>query len=608
MPKMSALSYKLKGRLTGAIKHWFGKSSHTDADRNRSQTTPEHTTGSGDASPQTQTTQHASAQVSAYALALPLQTIVNQLPPELQSRVTVKGRNVSISVPMQTILPQLAHGSVKISFGELRTLAPGVFSAATDRDHVLVQLPLAEILSRINPAILRRRQNQKRLEVPDDIAGPFDDYGKSVFISAPEPTPQVVRQPAPTATVSHAQPVIEAATPKRAAQQAQIPQQPQPVPKQTAPRTTAPIQQQTLHSRAAAVQKTTAPTPGAQRQTGPVAPQPAAHAPAAQAQPKPVHRPEPSGAAGPKEDVLLVSLAQISEGWPELVKQEIAISNLSRAFAALPIKFVEAGLKQARLTCTWKQLRSWLRPPQPKDAGSMCDDISLELPLRIVAPLFLARNPQTRPQKKVTYDTEIPDVFYTPDSAPKPDIAMLEQPASDAEPSDSAIQEPQSVEAKQQEPVPETDYYIWHDEKETPLEPAQVFKKGSTSPSTDFLKRFAPPNEIVARAVALDGVVGALIALPDGLLVAAEVPPEFNADTLAAFLPQMFARVSQCTKELRMGQLNNLNFTVGNVPWRIFKIGAIFFAAFGRAGVPLPTAQLAALAAELDRKPRQSAY
>ena len=41
-------------------------------------------------------------------------------------------------------------------------------------------------------------------------------------------------------------------------------------------------------------------------------------------------------------------------------------------------------------------------------------------------------------------------------------------------------------------------------------------------------------------------------------------------------------------------------FTVGNIPWKIFRVNAIYFAAFGRAGQPLPTAQLAGLAAELD--------
>ena len=92
--------------------------------------------------------------------------------------------------------------------------------------------------------------------------------------------------------------------------------------------------------------------------------------------------------------------------------------------------------------------------------------------------------------------------------------------------------------------------------------------------------------------------------LLDGLMVASRLSPDLNGDTLAAFLPQIFSKISQCTKELRMGELNNVNFTVGNVPWKIFRVNAIFFAAFGRAGEPLPTAQLAALASELDHRPK----
>ena len=121
-------------------------------------------------------------------------------------------------------------------------------------------------------------------------------------------------------------------------------------------------------------------------------------------------------------------------------------------------------------------------------------------------------------------------------------------------------------------------------------------------PATDFTSRYATPKEIIERALALPGVVGALVALPDGLRVASQVPADLNADTLAAFLPQIFDRVGQSTRELRMGSLNNFNFTVGNVPWRIFRVNAVYFAAFGSAGEALPSAQLAALAAELDRK------
>ena len=126
----------------------------------------------------------------------------------------------------------------------------------------------------------------------------------------------------------------------------------------------------------------------------------------------------------------------------------------------------------------------------------------------------------------------------------------------------------------------------------------------NSSPGTKFIAKYATPNEIVSRAAGLDGVAGALIALPDGLMVASRLPSDLNGDTLAAFLPQIFGKVNQCTKELRMGELNNVNFTVGNIPWKIFRVNAIFFAAFGRAGEPLPTAQLAALAADLDHKPK----
>jgi len=122
--------------------------------------------------------------------------------------------------------------------------------------------------------------------------------------------------------------------------------------------------------------------------------------------------------------------------------------------------------------------------------------------------------------------------------------------------------------------------------------------------TTEWVRRVTTPAEVVNRAVSLPGVAGALVALPDGLSVAGQVPAQYNSETLAAFLPQIYTKVSQCTQELRMGALNNLSFTVGQVPWKIFRVNNLFFAAFGRAGEPLPTAQLAALAAELDRKPK----
>ena len=115
--------------------------------------------------------------------------------------------------------------------------------------------------------------------------------------------------------------------------------------------------------------------------------------------------------------------------------------------------------------------------------------------------------------------------------------------------------------------------------------------------------RRATPGEIVRRAMALPGVAGVIVALPDGLSVASQAPEGVDADMLAAFVPQILDRASQSVAELRMGELKSLSFTAGNVPWLIFRGSLIYFAAFGRQGEALPpSAQLEALATELDRK------
>src|SRR5262249_16981652 len=155
------------------------------------------------------------------------------------------------------------------------------------------------------------------------------------------------------------------------------------------------------------------------------------------------------------------------------------------------------------------------------------------LPLKIIAPLFLAR--QTAAQKtqhKVAIDAEIPNLFF---GLPKPDAAQGGTPTGPVT-----------------KPV-DTNYYVWDDTAEVAKVDESEFKR-KPSAGSEFVARYGTPNEIVSRAAALEGVVGALIALPDGLMVASQLSPDLNGDTLAAFLPQIFGKVSQCTKELRMGE------------------------------------------------------
>jgi predicted regulator of Ras-like GTPase activity (Roadblock/LC7/MglB family) len=276
---------------------------------------------------------------------------------------------------------------------------------------------------------------------------------------------------------------------------------------------------------------------------------------------------------------LVTTLVSLAEAWPDPVRKEIIQSGLVDAAVQLPAELVERGLKQGRVAFTWRNVRSWVQPAP--EGSSAHDGTVLELPLKVVAPLFLARQQEAAKAHapKVEVDEDIPNLFF---GFPQPEAAA--PAAAMARPSD-------------------TNFYVWDDMSDGVRVAESDLKRGPSA-GTRFVSKYATPNEIVSRAAALDGVAGALVALPDGLLVASQLPADLNADTLAAFLPQIFGKVVQCTKELRMGELNNLNFTVGNVPWKIFRVNAIFFAAFGRAGEALPTAKLAALAGELDHKPK----
>jgi predicted regulator of Ras-like GTPase activity (Roadblock/LC7/MglB family) len=305
--------------------------------------------------------------------------------------------------------------------------------------------------------------------------------------------------------------------------------------------------------------------------------------------------------------VISASLAALSEDWPEGLRLEITRSNLSNAQVSLPTNLIEPALKRGRVTFKWQNLRPLIKPTPP---ASIHDGIELELPLKVIAPLFLTRQrAAARPQQAVLPPDDIPILFF---GFPQPQAeAPVKAPAPEAPGPEASVPEaPLKMLAPEEnrpalKPVDarlaDSNYYVWGDTNDAPRVDETEYKRPQR-PATDFASRKATPQEIITRAVALPGVAGALVALADGLKVASQIPSDLNADTLAAFLPHIYDRVSQSTRELRMGALNNFNFTVGNVPWKIFRVNAVYFAAFGRAGESLPTAQLAALAAELDRK------
>jgi predicted regulator of Ras-like GTPase activity (Roadblock/LC7/MglB family) len=114
-------------------------------------------------------------------------------------------------------------------------------------------------------------------------------------------------------------------------------------------------------------------------------------------------------------------------------------------------------------------------------------------------------------------------------------------------------------------------------------------------------KRSWTPNDIVNRTSGLPGVAGALIALQDGLLVASCMPPNAKTETIAAFVPQIFGRMSQYTRELQLGDASAVSISVETGTLQVFSAGIIYFAALGKPGVHLPLPELQLIATELGR-------
>jgi predicted regulator of Ras-like GTPase activity (Roadblock/LC7/MglB family) len=570
------------------------------------------------AATQADPTSTASVDVQNSEILLPLSSLVAALPVELQQRVLMdRVGEVSIAFPLQKVLAQLSQGLVRVAFGEIRQAEPVAFSGGADRDYMMVTLPLAELVNRLGPALLPVK-SRKPVEIPAEITSPFGLRGEGLAISK---TPGKSTTPGTSFTTRPrgAQPVAPVPPPvadPRA--RGNVTSIPKPAAPGALPGTS--FYNRTAPPAPPAPERPVAPSNGASLPPGkppvskpPVgnvpmggfslpftpAPEKVAKSPTSNGNGNGSHAStstNPISAAAPASP-FVIAFSVIEESLPQELRLEAAQMELADAKIFLPIDQVAEGVKRGRIAFTWKQLRAWILPAVPA-AVSAHDGLTVILPLAVIAPIFMTRHKQaTATQKRVIVDQKIPNLFF---GFPQPEAPAPAAPEVAASPI-PVVPAPKPA---------DTNYFVFDDDSEDPLAgaaapPVAKPVKPAPTPGTTFASRKATPNEVVTKASLLEGVYGALVVLPDGLLVAAKLDPALNGETVAALIPQMYSKLSGCTKELRMGELNNLNFTVGKVPWKIFRVNGIFFAAFGCPGESLPTGHLAELAAELDYKKTQ---
>lgn len=324
------------------------------------------------------------------------------------------------------------------------------------------------------------------------------------------------------------------------------------------------------------------------RRAEPVA-SPAVAAPVAPVAPR---RPEPAAApsvsapvssASPPEGSLEVPVAQVSSGWPDPVKRDIAQFNLGESSVTVPLEYLDAGLKTGKVEFSWRQICAWLKPASPSALLSINGELRVAFPLHLIAPLFLKRS-ATPARRKARVDQEIPDIFSAGAKPPAAPPASASAPVGPVPKASEA--RPMPAEAPASALAPQAP-------RPTARSLAELFNEPD--------KRSWTPNDIVNRTSSLPGVAGALIALQDGLLVAACMPPSARTETIAAFVPQIFGRMGQYTRELQLGEASAVSITVEAGTLQVFSAGIIYFAALGKPGVHLPLPELQLIATELGR-------
>lgn len=450
-----------------------------------------------------------------------------------------------------------------------------------------VEIPLSEIVSRIKPEVIGRRTNQRKVEVPEEIAPLFNSDGKPVEglkvsdeKSKPPVKPVKTEAVQPAAETKAAAPELQSrlATEKRDSKPVapEAPIQPAtplpspadliPSPKVTpepepadepriAPRFKVPASEPLVNEPIRAPRLDPSLASLKPKALEPAKPQPAAP------QNKVV---APSQSASGSQPDFIIAFMDLVSFWTDSGKQELA--NLYRHSAEIPRSRIEQGLRRGKISFTWREFKPWVKLAPGNSLPTISEEYEVELPLAIIAPRFFQDRNPGKPQRRIAPSDDIPDVF-----AVKPEVA-------------SRIGANTEVKAEEQTSAPVSVPETVPAPVEKPFGFESIFNKPG-KPNWSF-------SEVTENCAALQGVAGALISDSEGLLIAGQWGGEAKADSVAAFVPQMHRRFVEYATELKLGEGENFTFMLENKPFQIFKAGRNFLAILGKPGEFLPNAQL----------------
>ena len=501
---------------------------------------------------------------------LSLAAIVAKFPDDLKPLVLrAPEAAATVALPVHTIMKQLPHGVVRMSLASLHRQAHGVLGALPPGDKRMVEVPMAEIFRHVKPHALKRRADRRMAEMPDEGFNLFGD-ARNPYALAPTAPGDAVESTKVVDLTEDANDVpprgLKMSDDMKAHFNGGSGARSQPAkPSQFSKSASVPV-----------------PAASAVRKAAP----PSGIAPAPAAAPAPI---EPISA-----ESIALPLAQLSAGWPEDVREEIATLDAATT-VSLPIAAVTGGLARGKVAFPWAQIHAWLMPPAPA-TGVSDPHAALVLPLTVVAPVFLAASRKPKSERKgVSVDDTIPALFAGGQPAPASAPVAEAAPAPEPEPEPVPVIAPPAEVAAELHPRPAAEA--------TPAAKKPPETVGDILSVPD--KAQWSPQELVDAVTKLPGVAGAIVALQEGLQVAQSMPEGIKSDVVAAFLPQIFARLNQYSGEMKLGEVDDLLFTTHGAHCQIYRLGFIYFAVLGKPGESLPWHELRIIADELAKQTHQ---
>jgi len=562
---------------------------------------------------------------SGNTVQIALTSIAAGLPEAISHKVPAHPEQF-VAIPIEKILPQLAQGQVVLTAAELRECAPDYFSALAGHDDVPIALPLGDIVKQLSPQHFARRY-QQRVEVPEEV--------RPIFTPGANGTPAV--KPAVATPQAAPAPVFRAPT---VTTTANAPANPAPAAHAPAtPHAPAGKISMSAHALASlnAVAPAVAPRPAASASATP-APAATPHLAAPVTIPSTVPRTTPAPA--PKKTSLsvpkptghlAVPLASVCKEWIQEVRAQLVDVDVENSKIMVPLELLEPAMKSGKVLFDWEEVAAWIQPPLAIPPTKKVGEMSVDLPLRVLAPLFMSQH-RLGAQQRVAVDENIPDLFgggngpgsmesqivSTPNApAPAPSAPTPVIPVRNIAPAQPAIPATPTMHVPTPAPTPKLEMaapVVFTPPTpvaptpviSTPVAPAPVAAPVADEISVENIigngTGHFSVKEIIANVAKLPGISGAMLAMNDGLLVTSQTPANVKAETVAAFLPQMFGRMNQYTKELALGSLQQLTLGVADGQWHVIKLDVIYFAVLGKHGASLPLNTLAQVAAELSNQ------